>query len=72
MKKSKTSKKVQGTNDPSRLKVSSSDAYAYGTPDTKGSDTLKGSQTGFLGKEDQLLDPREFVARDKLNVKKRK
>ena len=65
--------KSQGEYAKTKSLRSGGDAYAYGISVLmQEAENMKGSSKGFLGVEPELLDPKEYVGRDKLNTKGKK
>lgn len=68
--KAKADHKVQGDPAPAQQLRSVGDSFAYALSKALSNvKSLKGSQKGFLGQETKELDPKEYVAKDKLNLK---
>lgn len=69
--KEKSEHKSQGRPAPAQHLKSGGDAFAYGLSKALGdAEAMKGSKQGFLGVETKMLDPTDFVEKDKLHVKK--
>ena len=69
--KEKSHHKSQGKQAPTEQIANGGDAFAYGLSNALvEAQNMKGSKQGFLGVETKMLDPSEYIKKDKLHVKK--